>query len=380
MFPETKYIEDPSTLVGGNAVRLLRNGREAFPAWLAAIGEARLRVSLEMYIFSDDTIGRRFAEALVAASRRGVQVRLLYDFVGCRDTPAAFFEAMRAGGVFTIAYHRPRFGRTRFGTLWRRNHRKTLVCDGLVGFAGGLNISNEWLDASEGGGGWRDAALRIDGPAVAALEAIFLAAWNRRAPKRARLPPEGLAKPARAGHTAVAIISNLELLDRFAIRRSGLHAAHDARTRVVLANPYFVPDRGILRALATGVARGLDVRLLVPRASDSWVVDLAARAVFEPLLRAGVRIWRSPAFIHTKLLVVDDEFVSIGSYNLDHRSLAYNLELVVNVLDRSCNGEATAMLEDDMAASAELTLQEFARRRWYVRLLERCAYALRRWL
>jgi cardiolipin synthase len=374
------YIDDPETLVAGNAVRLLRNGREAFPAWLAAIEAARTRVSLEMYIFSDDTIGRRFAAALVAAVRRGVAVRLLYDFVGCRETPAAFFEALRAGGVHTIAYHRPRFGRRRFWKLWRRNHRKTLVCDGLVAFTGGLNISDEWLEADAGGGGWHDAAVRLEGPVVATVEASFLAIWNRRARKRARLAPEALGKPPPAGDVTVAVVTNTEFGDRFVIRRSGLHAAREGRARIVLANPYFVPDRGILRALANGVARGLDVRLLVPRVSDSRVIDLAARAVFERLLRAGVRIWRSPAFIHTKLLAVDDQFVSIGSYNLDHRSLAYNLELVVNIVDGPCNAAAVAMLEEDMAASTELTLAAFARRSWLVRVLERVAYALRRWL
>jgi cardiolipin synthase len=374
------YIEDPEMLVGGNAVHLLRNGREAFPAWLDAIDSARTRVSLEMYIFSDDTIGRRFAKALVAAAARGVAVRLLYDFVGCRDTPASFFEALRAGGVHTIAYHRPRFGQRRFWKLWRRDHRKILVVDGLVAFTGGLNISDEWLEAEAGGGGWHDAAVRLEGPVVAAVEGAFLATWNRRARKRARLTPEGLGKLAAVGEARVAVVHNSELRERFAIRRAGLHAARESRTRIVLANPYFVPDRGILRALGLAVARGLDVRLLVPRVSDSRVIDFAARAVFEPLLRAGVRIWRSPAFIHTKLLAVDDTFVSIGSYNLDHRSLAYNLELVVNILDGPCNAAAVAMLEEDMAASTELKLESFARRSLLVRLLERMAYALRRWL
>ena len=380
MIPGSRYIEDAETLVAGNDVRLLRNGREAFPAWLAAIEAARARVSLEMYIFSDDAIGRRFAAALLAAVKRGVAVRLLYDYVGCRETPSAFFDGLRAGGVHTIAYHRPRFGQRRFWKLWRRNHRKTLVCDGLVGFTGGLNISDEWLEAEAGGGGWHDAAVRLEGPVVAALEATFLATWNRRARKRARLAPEALAKPATAGAAGVAVVINSELRDRFVIRRTGLHAAREGRTRIVLANPYFVPDRGILRALENGVARGLDVRLLVPRVSDSRIVDLAARAVFEPLLRAGVRIWRSPAFVHTKLLAVDDQFVSIGSYNLDHRSLAYNLELVVNIVDGPCNAAAVAMLEEDMDASTELTLAAFARRSWFVRLLERMAYAVRRWL
>jgi cardiolipin synthase len=380
MSTELRYIDEPRALIAGNAVHLLRNGREAFPAWLAAIAAAKRRISLEMYIFSDDTIGRRFAEALIAAAARGVHVRLLYDFVGCRDTPAEFFDRLRAAAVHTIAYHRPRFGFGRFATLWRRNHRKTLVCDGDVAFVGGLNISNEWLDASEGGGGWRDAALRIEGPAALDLEAHFLATWNRRARKSARLAPESLARPAAAGETRLRVVANREHRDRFVIRRSGMHAAREALRRVVLANPYFVPDRGILRAIKTAVARGIDVRLLVPRASDSRIIDLAARAVFEPLLRAGVRIWRSPAFVHTKLLAIDDEFVSIGSYNLDHRSLAFNLEVVVNVLDARCNAEAVAMLEDDMAASTELTLDAFSRRPLYIRILERLAYSVRRLL
>jgi len=380
MTTQLKYIEDPASLVGGNAVQLLRNGHEAFPAWLSAIADARRRVSLEMYIFSDDTIGRRFAAALLAATARGVEVRLLYDYVGCRETPSAFFERLRAGGVHTIAYHRPRFGWPRLWKLWRRNHRKVLVCDGLLGFTGGLNISDEWLPATEGGGGWHDAAVRLEGPVVAALEATFFAVWNRRARKRARVQPASPASVPAAGEIRVAVVSNRERRDRFVIRRAGLYAARDGQARIVLANPYFVPDRGILRALANGVARGLEVRMLVPRASDSRLVDYAARAVFERLLRAGVRIWRSPAFVHTKLLVVDDTFMSIGSYNLDNRSLAYNLEVVVNVLDARCAGDALAMLEDDMAASEEMSLATFARRSWFVRLLERAAYALRRWL
>jgi cardiolipin synthase len=375
-----RYIEDPEGLIAGNRVRLLRNGRETFPAWLAAIDGAGQRISLEMYIFSDDTIGRKFAAALTAAARRGVLVRLLYDFAGCRETPASFFQSLRLGGVHTIAYHRYRFWRPRFWTLWRRNHRKTLVCDGRVAFTGGLNISNEWVDAAEGGGDWHDAALQVEGPAVATIEAIFLNTWNRRSRKGARLAIESLVKPTPAGETRVAVISNSERHERFAIRRAGLHAARDGSARVLLANPYFVPDRGILRAFCSAAARGLDVRLLVPLASDSRIVDLAARAVFEPLLRAGVRIWRSRSVVHTKLLAVDDAFISIGSYNLDHRSLVYNLELVVNVLDARCNADAVAMLEADIAASEELTLEGFGRRSWLQRLGERLAYGLRRWL
>jgi cardiolipin synthase A/B len=375
-----RYVEDPRALIAGNRVALLRNGAEAFPAWLAAMAAATSRVSLEMYIFNDDAIGRQFAEALSRAAQRGVEVRLLYDFVGCRETPAAFFQRMRGFGVHVVGYHKYRFWRPRLWALLRRNHRKTLVCDGRIAFTGGINISNEWVSVADGGGGWHDAAVAVEGPAVAPMEAIFLRTWNRRAPRRMRLDPERLAPLPAAGSTPLAVISNGERRDRFAIRRAALHAVRESRARVLVANPYFVPDRGVLRALAAAAQRNVDVRLLVPRASDSRVLDFATRAVFQPLLAAGARIFQSPVVTHTKALVVDDSFYSVGSYNFDHRSLAYNLELVVNVIDTTGAAEVGTMLTSDMAASEEVTPAAFARRSWVRRLFERLAYALRRWL
>ena len=375
-----RYVEDRRELSAGHAVRLLRNGEETFPAWLAAIEAARHRISLEMYIFNDDTIGRQFADALGRAARRGVEVRVMYDYVGCRATPADFFARMRAQGVHTIAYHKHRFWRPRFWALMRRNHRKTLVCDGRVAFTGGLNIAIEWVGLSSGGGDWRDAVIQVEGPGVATIEAVFLRTWNRRAMKWARLDPARLPQPAPAGDAQLVVISNSEMGERFAIRRAALHAVRESQQRIFLANPYFVPNRGVLRALQRAASRGVDVRLLLPMESDSAVLDLAARAVFGPLLAAGVHIWQSRAVVHTKVLSVDDVFVSIGSYNFDHRSLAYNLEMVVNAVDARTSADVTAMLESDMAVSEELTRETFASRPLLVRLLERIAYAFRKWL
>jgi cardiolipin synthase len=375
-----RYIEDPRSLLVGHAVKLLRNGTETFPAWLAAIELARKRISLEMYIFSDDAIGRRFAAALGRAVARGVEVRVLYDYVGCRETSSAFWEGMRAQGVHVIAYHRYHFWRPRFWALIRRNHRKTLVCDGQVAFTGGLNISLEWVGKSEGGGGWLDAAAQIEGPAVADIEAVFLRTWNRRAKKRARLDPAAIPRPAPAGNAAVAVVSNSELRDRFLIRRTALHALRESRARIRFANPYFVPDRGVLRTLQAAARRGVDVHLLLPEVSDSRLLDFAARAVFEPLLAAGVRIWRSPKVVHTKAIAVDDAFVSLGSYNFDRRSLAYNLELVVNVIDVGYTADVAAMLDKEIGDAREVTAETFGHRSPFVRLLERLAYGLRKWL
>ena len=376
----SRYVEDRRELSPGHAVRLLRNGEETFPAWLAAIEAARHRISLEMYIFNDDAIGRRFADALGRAARRGVEVRVMYDYVGCRATPADFFARMRAQGVHTIAYHKHRFWRPRFWALMRRNHRKTLVCDGRVAFTGGLNIAIEWVGLSSGGGDWRDAVIQVEGPAVATIEAVFLRTWNRRAKKWARLDPARLPTPAPAGDVPLVVISNSEMGERFAIRRAALHAVRESRQRVYLANPYFVPDRGVLRALQHAARRGVDVRLLLPGESDSRVLDLATRAILGPLLAAGVRVWHSKAVVHTKAVAVDEAFVSIGSYNFDHRSLAYNLEVVVNVVDTAYARDVVAFLESDIAVSEELTREAFGRRPLLVRLMERLAYSLRKWL
>jgi cardiolipin synthase len=374
------YVEDRNDLVPGNDVRLLRNGAEVFPAWLDAIRAARERISLEMYIFNDDTIGKRFGDALAAAAARGVTVRLLYDFIGCRDASPGFFPRLREAGVHVIAYHRYRMWRPRVWALFRRNHRKTLVCDGEVAFTGGLNIADEWLPLADGGGGWKDAAIEVRGPAVTALEAVFLQTWNRRSPRRLQVDPAALPRPAAAGAAPLVVVSNTELRERFAIRRAALHALRESRRRVLLANPYFVPDGGILRALCKAAARGVDVRVLVPEESDSLTLDFAARATFSRLLAAGVRIFQNHAVVHTKALVVDDVFASIGSYNLDHRSLAYNLEVVVNVIDSGLALAVGRMLDEDMTGGEEIRAEDFAQRSIFARLLEYLAYGLRRWL
>jgi cardiolipin synthase len=374
------YIDDLDDLTTGNAVRLLRNGAEAFPAWLNAIDAARTRVSMEMYIFDDDRIGRRFADALCCAARRGVSVRLLYDFIGCRRDSPEFFANMRRAGVHTIAYHPYRLWRPRFWSLIRRNHRKTLVCDGQIAFAGGINVADAWLETSDYGGIWHDVAVEVKGPAVQIIEQTFLRTWNWRAKRRFRFKRSRVPCPAPAGDVALAVVANRELVDRFSIRRAALHAIRASRERAYLVSPYFMPDVGFINGLARAVARGVDVRVLVPVSSDSLLADLASRASFARLLKAGIRLFQHHPAAHSKALLVDREFVSIGSYNFDHRSLVYNLELVVNALDRECNKALAATLLEDMATGTEIRWEQFNRRPLLERMLERLAYGLRHWL
>jgi cardiolipin synthase len=194
-----------------------------------------------------------------------------------------------------------------------------------------------------------------------------------------RLPARQLTKSSSVGSTPIAVIANRELVDRFAIRWAALHAIRASRRRLYLVSPYFLPDPGFMRSLEAAVLRKVDVRILVPKRSDTTIVDLASRATFARLLQAGVRIFQHHPVVHTKALLVDEDFVSIGSYNFDHRSLAYNLEMVVNLLDRDLNGQLADMLESDMRAGQEVGWVTFRRRSLFSRILERIAYAFRHW-
>jgi cardiolipin synthase A/B len=377
---DSPYWDDRQAVSAGNAVTLHRNGQEAFPAWIGAINGAKQRVSMEMYIFASDRIGQQFSDALKNAARRGVDVRLLYDFVGCRDTSPAFFSEMRAAGVHTIVYHAHRFWRPNFWRLFRRNHRKTLVVDGHTAFTGGINIADEWVSGQDGGGDWRDAAVEVQGPAAKDIEAAFLQTWNKRSKKRFRLDPKTLPKPAVAGSVPVTVVANTELRERFAIRRAALFAIKASREHIWICNPYFVPDRGILHALAAASARGVDVAVMLPLQSDSLVLDYAARASFSYLLKRGVKIFQHMRVVHSKLLIVDSTFVSIGSYNIDHRSLAYNLELVANIADPTFGNQTRALFEIESKECKIADLEQVLNRGPLDRLLEHICHAFRSWL
>lgn len=376
------YVAEPDRVIHGNHVTVLRDGVEAFPAMLAAIEGARTTVRLETYIYGDDTTGRRFALALAGASRRGVDVALLYDSLGSWRARSRLFEEMAAAGVKVLAY-KP-LAPWRRGWGWgRRDHRKQLVVDGQTGFTGGINISDSWAGESDGGDGWRDTMIRIEGRAAAALDALFRETWDREAARqRLDLPLVPDRPPvSRPGGEPVWIVGNREFSRRRAIRKAYRHAIARAERYVLVANSYFVPDPAILRALRRARRRGVRVALLLPGKSDMKSVQWASRAVYDRLLAWGIEIWQwgRPVF-HAKTAVVDGVWCTVGTYNLDTQSLRYNLEVTAVVASPEVAGRLERMFHEDLASCVRVERSAWRRRPVWWRLPEALFYLVRAWL
>jgi cardiolipin synthase len=401
-----RYANRPERYQLADSARLLINGRETFTAMLTAIGGAQRSVDLETYTIQDDGVGRQFQAALIRAAARGVRVRLLYDYIGSRGLPEPFVAALRTAGVAVAVYHPPVFGRI-LQTINRRNHRKLLVVDQALLFAGGLNLTDEYAEPPDRGDGWRDTHAVFAGAAVAGAGLrLFAHDWQRATPYPETTPPparwrngvrrlhriltirhlwrqatDQLRQALREGRVAVQVVGNEAFRHRHAIHQAYLHAIRNARHYILIENAYFIPPRSIRRALAQAAARGVHVAVAVPRNSDVPIVAHASRHLYDRLLARGIRIYEWPhTMLHAKTAVMDDAWSVVGSYNLDRRSFFHQLEVVVTVLDRNFARHLRAQTLADLARCHEITRAEHARRSWRRRLLEAVAYAFRYWL
>jgi cardiolipin synthase len=402
-----RYARRPEYYQLADAARLLVNGHETFAAMLAAIAGASSSVELGTYTIQADGVGRQFQAALISAAARGVQVRLLYDFIGSRGLPAAFVNALLAAGVAVAVYHPPIFGRI-CQTINRRNHRKLLIVDRRLLFAGGLNLTDAYAAPADHGDGWRDTHTALTGTAVASAGArLYEHDWQHATPYPETIPrlawwPSGVRRRLRRiltirqlwrhatdelqraihqGHVPVQVIGNEALRHRHAIHQAYLYAIHHARHYILIENAYFIPTRAIRKALAQAVSRGVQVAVTVPRHSDVPIVTHASRYLYARLLAQGIRIYEWPhAMLHAKTAVIDDAWSVVGSYNLDRRSLFHQLEVVVTVLDRDFATRLREQTLADLAQCHEVTCHAHAQRSWRRRLLETLAYAFRYWL
>lgn len=372
--------------IPGNAVRLLRDGKEAFPAMLEAIAQARRQVLLEMYWFGSDAVGKRFAEELKKALARGVEVAVIYDSVGSIGADLQLFTDLMAAGAHVLEFNPVapwrRKVRVSFSRLSRRDHRKILVVDGSVGFTGGINLASQWAPLEEGGENWRDDMMRIAGPAVNGLSHCFHRVWRRH-----RLAPllhlHAEAPPTEPGQRLlpVRILGERYFQHRHEIARDYVSRVYAAKKSVYIANSYFVPDGTVRRALTRAARRGVDVRVIVPAHSDVEAVRYAGRAQYEKLLKAGVRIyeWQEGMF-HAKTAAIDEAWCTTGTFNFDYMSLRNNLEVNASVLDAELSAQVVASFRDDLKSSREVELEDVMARSLSDRLVESTFYRLRKFL
>ncbi|HTF88054.1 MAG TPA: phospholipase D-like domain-containing protein [Planctomycetota bacterium] len=374
-----KYVHRKERLRADNHIDPLCCGGEAFPAMLEAIAGATRYVHLETYIYRNDDTGRRFQAAMIERAKAGVRVRLLYDALGSFELPESFVAELRAGGVHVGEFHPIAPWRDRYG-FNQRDHMKILVVDGRVGFTGGINIGDEYMSLEQGGGGWYDMHARVQGSIVSDLDQLFASTWARATGESVELAPRSHEK-APLPHMLATVIDNFGIRNRSRKRIAYLHAIRAAKKRISIMNAYFIPDRGMRRALRRAVSRGVLVELIVPGVSDVEVVLLASRYLYPRLLRGGIHIYEWPErMMHAKTAVVDGLWSTIGSYNIDRRSLFHNLEASVVIADAPFGERMQGLFDQELSKSREVTRRECAERPLFVKLKQWFCYLWRYWL
>jgi cardiolipin synthase len=367
----------------GNRVTLLRDGPEVFGAMLEAMAQARRRVVVEMYWFASDHIGQKFRDALVDASQRGLEVRVTVDAVGSLGLSTEFFRPLRDFQQVRIFNPIAPWRSQRLSRLSRRDHRKLVIADD-VAFTGGINVADAWAPTDPEVLPWRDDAVRVEGPAVVELADCFNSVWSwlespESLPQSQR--PEVSSHLYQTPSARVAVLPHAGVRQRRSAFNAYYFRVRRARHRVWLANAYFLPSRRMTNALRDAARRGIDVRVILPSRSDVEIVRHASRAMWTRLLASGVRLYEfQPRILHSKTAVVDGEWATVGSFNLDYLSLLSNLELNVSVLDRAFAKTVEDSFERDLEDSVEVNFDVFQSRSLGHRALERVSYWFRSWL
>lgn len=357
---------------------ILRDGAAAFPAMCDSIASARERITFENFIFAGDATGRRFADALAGAARRGVSVRVLYDPIGTAMVRGgSIARVLRGQGVRSRPF-RPlsAYAPWTWSRIRHRDHRKTLSVDGRTAVVGGLCISDNWSPSSSGGGGWRDTALRVHGEVAADVECAFDATWHRR--PTAAAPPAPATATARSPLPAAMVVEDRP--DAHHVGGIYRWLASRARRSIEITDAYMVLRDAELSQLEAAARRGVAVRLLLPGRNNHPVAGAAARGSYARLLSAGVEIFEWAGMVHAKTVVVDGEVSLVGSSNLDPLSLRRNYELNLLLVDPVTGAGMHSMFEQDLARARRIDAASWGARPAWHRFAERAGGWLRPFL
>ena len=336
------------------------DGTSKMEALLAEIAGAKHHIHIQYYIFCDDETGCRLRDALVEKVRQGVEVRILYDDVGCSGVKKAFFEGMRREGIEVFSFLHVKFPLFTSKVNYR-NHRKIAVIDGRVGFIGGMNVADRYIRGTEWGS-WRDTHFRIEGSGAAGLQVSFLSDWSATT-KQHITGAAYFPQTERLTNDILQIVPSGPFGQWRALLQADSYAVSNARRRIWIQTPYYLPSDVLNTALQVAALAGIDVRLMLPARSDSKIVDLASHSYLDDMMKAGVKIlFYTPGFLHSKLLIIDDALTVIGSANMDFRSFEHNFEINAFVYDTEFTARMDAVFEDDASRCHVLTPNEWFNR------------------
>jgi cardiolipin synthase len=367
---------DGFPVTAGNAVTLYHDGRPAFDAMLEAVHSARDHVHIQFFIYRSDPSGERFMDALCDCARRGVQVRFLYDSVGSYKLSSKLLRRLDEAGGRSAAFLPILNPLYRF-RVNLRNHRKILVVDGRVGFTGGLNIADEYISLSPRYGHWRDTHLRVEGDGVHGLQRVFLEDWHFATEELVLgdryIPPFEKAP----GSSLVQVVHSGPDMQYKSVRETYFAGILNARQRVWIASPYFVPDDGLKDALILAARSGIDVRLLGLFRPDKWIPFLAARFYWTDVIAAGVKVYQyTGGMMHSKYVLVDGEWASVGTANMDNRSLHLNFEVNYQLFDAGLTGELEEHFLNDLKSSIRIDGDSYSERPFVSQLAENASRLL----
>ena len=353
----------------GNRIDLLQNGAQFFPQMLQAIRSAKRTITLETYIWTPGKISDQFIDALTERAHHGVKVHVLVDGMGTLKFHGKDRARLESGGVQVVTYGRQHWWQIK-PNINHRTHRKILVVDGLVGFTGGMCVDDHWLGNANAPDLWRETEVKIQGPAVRQLQAVFCTNWMQST-GALLLGDAYFPEFEKDGAIAAECFKSGPGEGAQSARMSYLVAIASARRTIDIEHAYFVPDDLAIQTLLEARQRGVHIRVIVPAKNDSRFGRAASRSRWEALLASGVEFYRyQPSMLHAKTMAVDGTFVTVGSVNFDNRSFSINDEVACNVLDRGFAAQYERAYADDLRQSTRYTYQEYLARPWYIKLAD----------
>lgn len=353
----------------GNSVEIFTDGHTKFERLKEDIRNARSFIFIQYYIYSDDRLGNEITDLLAEKVRQGVMVKVLYDHVGSFSTRNRFFARMRRLGIDSHPFFRVTFRKLANRINWR-NHRKIVVIDGRIGYIGGMNIADRYVDVAPGGRIWRDTHLRLEGPVIESLMYSFAIDWNFLRPD-ADVQPITVMEYERAGDVDMQLVTSGPVDKWNNLVLCFQQAIASARKRIYIQTPYFLPTDALLKALQGAALSGVDVRVMLPEKTDSVLLGYGSRSYIDDCLKSGVKVYLfTPGMLHAKTMVIDDDFVTTGSVNFDFRSFENNFEANLLIYSESVNRQMRDIFFHDLSACRKLTLSNWRVRPLTQRIVE----------